>query len=226
MKAFLKSIIKKNNFLHYCARKYQHLRAKYKKSIKGKNNIIKNSGVLLNVKYDIIGDNNRIEIMYGTVLSNISIYIRGNNHKIKIGENCQYKGGSIWFEDNDCMLEVGDNTTIELAHFAITEPNKSIIVGKDCMFSYDVELKTGDSHSIFDIKTNTRINMAQNISIGNHVWLGAHTIILKGVVIDDNSIVGTNSIVTKDVPANSIVAGIPAKVIKTDIYWDREKIYT
>lgn len=50
--------------------------------------------------------------------------------------------------------------------------------------------------------------------IGNHVWLGVQVFVLKGVVIGDNSIIGTGSIVTYDIPANSIAIGIPAKVKK------------
>jgi acetyltransferase-like isoleucine patch superfamily enzyme len=225
MKQQIKKIIKDNAFLHLIARKAERFINKHKKPIKGKNNVIVNKGVLLNIKYDIIGDNNRIEIMYGAVVSNIRIFIRGNNHKLKIGENCQYKGGSVWFEDNDCEVEIGRNTTIELAHFAATEPHKHIFIGEDCMFSYDIDFRTGDSHSIFDTVTGKRINGAQNIEVGNHVWIGAHSIILKGVTIENNSVIGTNSVVTKSVPSHSIAAGIPAKVIKNNIDWDRQKIY-
>jgi acetyltransferase-like isoleucine patch superfamily enzyme len=153
------------------------------------------------------------------------IYIRGNNHKLKIGENCQYKGGTIWFEDNYCEIEIGQKTTIESAHLAVTEPNKKITIGEDCMFSYAIEFRTGDSHSIIDNETKKRINLAQNIVVGNHVWIGAHSIILKGVNIGNNSIIGTNSLVTNSIPSNSIAAGIPAKIIKNNVDWDRARIY-
>jgi acetyltransferase-like isoleucine patch superfamily enzyme len=221
----IKTIIKGNSFLHFIARKIERLQTKYKRPIKGKNNVISNKGVLLNIKYDIIGDNNRIEVMYGAVVSDTKIFIRGDNHVLKIGENCQYKGGSVWFEDDHCQIEIGRNTTIERAHLAVTEPNKSIFIGEDCMFSYDIEFRTGDSHSIFDNDTGKRINGAQNIEVGNHVWIGAHSIILKGVKIEDNCVIGTNSIVTKSIPGYCIAAGIPAKVIKQNINWDRAKIY-
>jgi acetyltransferase-like isoleucine patch superfamily enzyme len=52
------------------------------------------------------------------------------------------------------------------------------------------------------------------IKIGNNVWLGDKVSIMKGVTIGDNVIIGANSVVTKDIPANCIAAGIPAKVIK------------
>lgn len=52
------------------------------------------------------------------------------------------------------------------------------------------------------------------INIGNNVWIGAGAIVLPGVTISDNSIIGAGSVVTKDVPRNCVVAGNPAKIIK------------
>lgn len=54
----------------------------------------------------------------------------------------------------------------------------------------------------------------KKVDIGENVWIGAHSIVLKGVKIGDNSVVGAGSVVTKSVPSNSVVAGIPAKIIK------------
>ena len=107
---------------------------------------------------------------------------------------------------------------------AITENNHKIIIGEDCMFSNAIEIRTGDSHSVIDNTTNSRINLSKDVFIGNHVWLGSGAKILKGVVIEDNSIVATQSVVTNLVPSNSIVAGIPAKVIRQNINWMRERI--
>ena len=69
-----------------------------------------------------------------------------------------------------------------------------------------------------------RINEGNSVRIGNHVWLGMRAIILKGVNIEDNSIVAAGSIVTKDVKANTIVSGNPVKQIKENIYWTREEV--
>ena len=189
------------------------------------NNVINNMGTLINVSYDIKGDNNLIELMQGCSLTNVKIFIRGNNHKLMIGENCKYSGGVIWFEDHHGQILIGQNTTIQSAHLAITEPYKTISIGEDCMFSNGIEFRTGDSHSIVDNETNKRINMAQNIEIGDHVWIGAHSTILKGVKIDSNTIIGTHSIVTSSIQNNSIASGVPAKVIRSNVNWLRERIY-
>jgi len=55
---------------------------------------------------------------------------------------------------------------------------------------------------------------SSGVSIGENVWVGARVTILDGVTIGDNAIIGAHSLVTKDVPANTIVAGTPAKVIR------------
>ena len=54
----------------------------------------------------------------------------------------------------------------------------------------------------------------RDVEVGNNVWIGYGACVLRGVRVGDNSIVGTNSVVTRDVPANAVVAGIPARVIR------------
>ena len=114
------------------------------------------------------------------------------------------RGSTIWFEDNDCLLTIGDNTTIEEAHIAVTEPGSSIEIGKDCMLTYDIDIRCGDSHSIVDLSTGQRINYARGIKIADHVWLAAHVQILTGVTIGSDSVVAIRSVVTKDIPCNSM----------------------
>ena len=62
--------------------------------------------------------------------------------------------------------------------------------------------------------------MSKPVHIGNHVWIGRSAIILKGVTIGAGAIVGAGSVVTRDVPARSLVAGNPAKVIKENVEWE------
>lgn len=218
--------INSNKYLYFIKIKFNRLKIKYRRPVIGKNNIIANNGVLCNVKFDIIGDNNNVEIMHRSILSDMTIYMRGDNHKLKIEEDCIFRGGSVWFEDSFCQINIGKNTSIESAHLAVTEHETSIFIGEDCMFSNEIELRTGDSHAIIDIEKDSKINDAQNIVIGNHVWIGSRSIILKGVNIGNNTIIGTGSIVTNSIPSHSVSAGIPAKVIKTNVDWVRDRFYS
>ncbi|MBO0933568.1 acyltransferase [Fibrella aquatilis] len=188
---------------------------------------IAESAKLSNCTFDIIGRNNEIEIGELSLLNNVTFFIRGNNNKIKIGKKVSFdRSCTIWIEDFCCEAIIGENSTFQDAHIAVTEPNSKIHIGDDCMFAYDIDLRTGDSHSIIDSSTNDRINYAQNIFIGNHVWIASHVSILKGVIIPDNSIVATRSVVTKSFEgSNLLIGGIPAKQIKNNVNWDRKRIY-
>ena len=92
-----------------------------------------------------------------------------------------------------------------------------------CMLAKNIEIRTGDSHCIFDTITGQKINPAKNVILQSHVWVGAHVKILKGVTISSNSVIGTSSVVTSNIPGNCIAAGIPAKVIKSGTNWKRER---
>lgn len=218
-------ILRKKNLVQKLVFIYNLLNRNRKK-IKGTNNIVKYSNAFLKkVNFDIKGDNNIIFIEKNTRLSNLKIFIRGSNHNLHINESCIIKNTDLWFEDNDCQIIIGSKTTIEGAHIAVTEPNSIIELGKDCMLSFGIDIRSGDSHSIIDLSTNKRINYAKNIKIGDHVWIGAHVEILKGSIIEDNSVVGIRSIISNYIPSNCIAAGAPARVIKKDINWLRERIY-
>lgn len=196
-----------------------------KKRIKGSNNILSFYNIFISKStLNISGNKNSVFIAKSSKIGDLSINILGNNNKLEIEKNCIIKGGCLWLEGENCHLRIGHNTTIEAAHIAVTENNGKILIGDDCMLSNNIEIRNGDSHSIIDIETSKRINQAENVIIGNHVWVGSGTTILKGVTINDNSIVGTGSIVTNSCLENSIIAGIPAKVVKQNITWKRERI--
>jgi len=85
-------------------------------------------------------------------------------------------------------------------------------IGDDCMIAPNVGIYTA-GHSV-EPKDRNKSGYGIPITIGNNVWIGGSCVILPGVNIGDNSIVAAGSVVTKDVPANTIVAGNPAKIIK------------
>lgn len=100
---------------------------------------------------------------------------------------------------------------------AISCRNK-IIIGNDVKIAKDVYIYDSDHHEIYDEK-NQLLNESKSIIIEDHVWICARAIILKGVRIASGSIIAANAVVTKDVPANCIVAGNPAKVVRENISW-------
>ena len=196
-----------------------------RKTIQGQENIFEAEGAKLSgVHVDIIGDNNRIKIGSGCVLTNVHFRIRGSGHCIEFGENCRVsRGGVLWFEDRNGTLQVGAGTTMVEVHVAVTEKSK-VIIGEDCMFANDIDIRTGDSHSVIDTQTGERLNFAGDVVISRHVWIAPHTVVLKGVNIGENSIIATGAVVTKSCEPGVIIGGNPARVIKTGVSWTRERI--
>lgn len=90
---------------------------------------------------------------------------------------------------------------------------ESIQIGDNCMFAANVYISDSDWHGVYNRIRPFRCT--KPLVIANNVWLGERVIVCKGVTIGENAIVGAGSVVTKDIPANSIAAGNPARVIKT-----------
>lgn len=199
-------------------------RSERKRLIKGTNNKIYNQGRFYKVRYKIIGNNNRIYVDKYSKITHMQIVFHGNNNTIRIGEGCQLEKGLLWLEGNNCSLEIGDRVRVVDANISVAEDNQRIKIGDDCLFSYQVELRTSDSHSVIDKESGKRINFPASIELEPHVWVGARSCILKGVKVGENSIIGANSLVTKDIPANSLAVGSPAKVIKTNVTWNSRQL--
>lgn len=153
----------------------------------------------------------------------VHVYMYGNNHCLAVDECVTFKKGVICFEDNDCQISIGTGTTIEEATLSAVEDRCSIQIGKDCLISSKIYMSTSDAHTILDNDNGTRINRPGSIDISDHVWIGYNVTINRGVTILSESVIAGNSVVTKDVPQNVIVAGVPAKIIKTNINWDRKR---
>jgi acetyltransferase-like isoleucine patch superfamily enzyme len=91
---------------------------------------------------------------------------------------------------------------------------KLIKIGKGTVIGCEVEILDSDFHHIQEDSENTK-----PVIIGSNVWVGDRAIILKGVIIGSGSVIACGAVVTKNVPENTLVAGIPAKVIKSEVHW-------
>ncbi|WP_066221483.1 acyltransferase [Formosa haliotis] len=173
----------------------------------------------------IKGNNNQIVFEEECSFHQLLVYIKGDNNTIHVSKNVRLnKSGEFWIEDNNCSINIGSNTTFENVHIAATENKSKISIGENCMFASDIDIRTGDSHSILDNLTKQRLNYAQDVFIGNHVWVASHVSILKGSILSEDSVVATRSIVTKHFNKNVLIGGAPAKVLKININWDRERL--
>ena len=122
----------------------------------------------------------------------IPVFMKLGGHNVHLGKNV-YVNFNATFVD-DANIYIGDGTLLA--------PNVTIITA---MHPISLKLRTeGYGYN-------------KPVYIGKNVWIGEYCRICKGVTIGDGSIVAANAVVTKDVPPNSIVAGNPARIVKTDI---------
>lgn len=182
-----------------------------------------NNQVTVNAKFkhgflEIRGNNNIVEIPNDVLLGNVEIYISGNNNHLIVDSKTRFHGPCKIALDGNATLIFGYDCGVRGVDFNIK--NGTVKFGKKVMFSYGIKIRNHDSHKIFKIGDAEQINPPGNITVGNHCWIGMDATILKNVTIEDDSIIGLGSIVTKDCPNNSIMAGNPAKVVKTGIEWD------
>lgn len=203
---------------------YLHNVIKNKININKESKLIINKSIMSNCCINVRGKNNVIEIKDNCTLRNVKIDIFGEDSYVLINENVMADSLQIWCEDKNSRVIIGKDTTFHGRIKLSCIEGTQIKIGCDCMFSSNIDIVTGDSHSILDL-SGKRINPSKDIVIEDHVWVGQKNTILKGTYISKNSIVGAGSVVSKEFEKqNVIIAGVPAKVIKEEINWDRKRI--
>jgi acetyltransferase-like isoleucine patch superfamily enzyme len=127
--------------------------------------------------------------------------------------------GSRCVLDNDLTIEsrgrlsIGDRTIF--GHHCTIACNESLTIGEDCLIAEMVSLRDHDHcFERLDQPTRSQGAVCARVVIGNNVWLGAKVTVTKGVTIGDNAVIGAHAVVTRDIPANAIAVGIPARVIR------------
>ncbi|TXS44823.1 sugar O-acetyltransferase [Streptomyces sp. t39] len=115
------------------------------------------------------------------------------------------------FVDYGSRISVGERTFVNVNLTALDVA--PITIGKDCQIGPNVQLLT-PTHPLEPQPRRDKLEAARPITIGDNVWLGGGAIVLPGVTIGDNSVIGAGAVVTRDVPANVVAVGNPARVIR------------
>lgn len=174
--------------------------------------------------------NTRIELIYlkligvkigggKTIFRGWSHFFRKNGSVIIIGRDCRLNYSSfsnhiglnhrciISTMEPTAQLTIGDRFGMSSSSITCF---KRIDIGNDVRIGANCVIADGDFHM-----DDLRVGSPAAVKICDGVWLGYGVIVMKGVTIGENSIIGMNSLVTKDIPANVVAAGCPAKVIKS-----------
>ncbi|QQD18981.1 acyltransferase [Spongiibacter nanhainus] len=162
---------------------------------------------------------------YATVMKPWYVSISGPN--IRIGRSATIVGEvdsrvkiGVWGRDTgQGSITIGDYVMISPG--TRISASDEITIGHSVMMAHGVYITDSDWHDVYD--RTQRSDAVCPVRIGDNVWLGDRCTVLKGVTIGENSVVAACAVVTRDVPANVVVAGNPARVVKE---LDPERGYT
>ena len=137
---------------------------------------------------------------------------KAKHARLIIGDNVLlFQNTGFYLDSSEAVIEIGDHTFINRRSEIICK--KHVKIGSHCAISWDVAIMDTDIHRI-EGTAETKPTV-----IGDHVWIGSKAIIFKGVTIGKGAVVAAGSVVSKDVPPYTLVAGVPAKPIKENIKW-------
>jgi acetyltransferase-like isoleucine patch superfamily enzyme len=119
-------------------------------------------------------------------------HIYSKYYGVRFGKNVRITGKKVSFGGEPFLVEIGDNVTI----------------------TPGVKFQTHDGGVALFRNQYPGINVFGRIKVGNDVFIGEDAMIMYGITIGDNVVIGARSVVTKDIPSDCVVAGVPAKIIK------------
>ena len=175
-----------------------------------------------NCEIVLAGSRNHIRIGDGAILSGLRLQMLSHANRFEVGDHCRVTSSVIMKLTDGNSLRLGSGTSVGGCNFICGE-GRSVIVGKDCMLAWGLEIRTTDSHEILDARSGERINPGEDIVIEDHVWVGAHATLLKGAHVARDSVVAMRAVVTGRFRKPGVVlGGLPARVLRSGVTWDRE----
>lgn len=180
----------------------------------------------------IKGCRNRIVIDNALHECKLELRINGNNNTVVLRSPFAVKSLQIRVGNhvpaNSTILEIDEGFSIEgSGQFFLYNSGNKLAIGKNCMFSNNVTVRCGDSpHLLFDSQTGEYLDISEGVNVGDHVWVGERAYITKKVTIPSECVVAACSVVTRRFASqNCVIAGNPAKVVRENVQWIRNRGY-
>ena len=202
--------------LLYKKLKYYYYKKKFKIPLKFNIEFTKNINFHLDKTSKIIFTKDS-KLIVGSTWANekplLSSFRMQENSVLNIKNKFSLHTGIYLVVNKNAKLTLGSgytNNGVEINCF------NSITIGENVAISKGVIIRDSDNHAV----NGKYDDVSKPIIIKDHVWIGLGAIILKGVTIGKGAIVAAGAVVNKDVPARTLVGGVPAKVIKRDVIWE------
>ena len=144
----------------------------------------------------------------------------GRNLQLQVGRSGKLRFGRFaWIGDgtkircHEGVVEIGAKTV--MGQDCTISAYQSVVIGEECVIA-DRAMFIDFDHGIVEVERPIRLQgiYMRDVEVGSNVWVGYGVCVLRGTRVGDNSVLGTGSVVTRDVPANAVVAGVPAKVLR------------
>jgi acetyltransferase-like isoleucine patch superfamily enzyme len=156
------------------------------------------------------------------------------------GRGLEIEIGATGRVDFGRFVWIGDRTKVR-CHEGLVEIGQKTVLGQECTITAFQHVRIGEQcviadramfidfdHGVVEVERPIRMQgiYKRDVEVGSNVWIGYGACILRGVRVGDNAVIGTNSVVTKDVPANAVVGGIPARILRmreapATLRWER-----
>jgi acetyltransferase-like isoleucine patch superfamily enzyme len=176
---------------------------------------------LLNRHYSVLGARWLwLKLRFGKRLHTDGICFFCPGVKLEIGRNAVLRMGRWSWIGHDSKIrvhegEVSIGTKTVMGQECTISAYQRVSIGRECIVADRVMLIDFD-HGVVEVERPIRLQgiYKRDVRVGSNVWIGYGACILRGVSVGHNSIVGTNAVVTKEVPENAVVGGVPARVLR------------
>jgi len=160
---------------------------------------------------NVTGNPKTYQPVLTTGLGSISF---GTNVQMGVRHSKDFFSGYIYIEarGKGSSIAIGNNVSINNNFTAVAM--SQIVIGDNVLIGDNCTIEDSDGHSLHPDNRQAE-GRAKPVIVGKNVFLGSNVVVLKGLIIGENSVIGNSSVVTKDIPANVVAAGNPARVIRS-----------
>ena len=169
-------------------------------------------------KVVVCGKNNVVHIGNPRRASDACVHVSGGA-TVLIGDDCLLGSTFIYALAEGVIITIGTGSSFNGTALITAHETSTISIGAGCLIASAVTIMSSDVHHILDATSMERLNPPIDIAIGDHVWLSAHSTILRGATIGSHCVVGWGSVVRGVFPDNSLVVGSPARLVRENITW-------